>query len=440
MRLAVLGLGISGVAVARAAVEQGWTPVVYDERMAESPATLRNLDALGALGVEVVTGWFGRLADDAYDVLVVSPGFPPQHPAILAADRAGKPVWGEIEFAFRIAKAPMVAITGTNGKSTVTVLTWKLVSSSGRRTWLAGNIAGSGYSEHTLTDAARLAAPEDIIVAEISSAQLERIDTFAPQAACVLNVTPDHLDRYPDFATYRATKLKLLEAVADGGTIVRIAGAPGLEDFDPARPEVTVKTIEEASIADPNRDLPAGTPPLNWEDVAIYGRMGRSNFAAAYQLACAVVPNVDPHLALQGYTGLTHRMERVGERDDILVINNSMCTNPGAVISSSQSLNRPQILLMGGHDKGLDFTPVAEYLKTQPHQAILFGPVTETFRACLDAPHVPDLPAAFALAVENCAKKGAILLAPGCASAEPYANFKERGDHFRDIAKEWLEI
>lgn len=426
-RIAVAGLGVSGIAVAKAVQASGGHAVAFDERPTESPAALAAHDMLLANGAEVVTGWHGRLAEEEYDALVVSPGFARHHPAIRDALAAKKPVLSEIEFAYRISDAPIVGITGTNGKSTTTVMTWLLAQTQGTA-WLAGNIAGSGYEERTLTEAAMLASQEDLIVAEISSFQLEWIDDFAPLASAITNVTPDHLDRYTGFDEYRDTKLKIFDAVHPGGACFTVAGEPSLP------PSLVAPHIKEGVRYE-------AVPPADPTLAPWAGEFDLKNLALAWALASSWRPlSEDARRVIREFRGLSNRMERLGERGGILVVNNSMCTNPAAVIASSRSLNRPQVILLGGFTKDLDFSSVGEYLKESGHQAVLFGPLGQTFAAEVgDWPHEEDLAKAFAKATQICPPGGAILLAPGCASARPYANFKERGEAFRRIAKEWLE-
>ncbi|MBX3097571.1 MAG: UDP-N-acetylmuramoyl-L-alanine--D-glutamate ligase [Fimbriimonadaceae bacterium] len=425
-RVAVAGLGVSGVAVAKAVQAGGGHAIAFDERPAETAAALGTHEILLASGADVVTGWHGRLSEVEYDVLVVSPGFARHHPALRDAKAMGKPILSEIEFAYRISEAPIVGITGTNGKSTTTVLAWTIASTLGNA-WLAGNISGSGYDEHTLTDAARMASKDDLIVAEISSFQLEWIEHFAPIAAAITNITPDHLDRYVNFEEYRDTKFRIFESVPAGGKCFIVEEEPSLPEVL-VRPHAVVGKLEVV-------------PPASQSEAPWAGAHDLRNLA----LAKALVqqwrpPNKESATAIREFRGLAHRMERLGERAGVLVINNSMCTNPAAVIASSKSVDRPQVLLLGGVTKGLDFSPVGEYLRASGHRAVLFGPIGQNFRKEVgEWPHVEELGDAFTLAVSLSSAGSALLFAPGCASALPYANFRVRGEAFRQLAKEWLE-
>lgn len=457
--IAVIGLGVSGQAVARAGKRLGAQVTVYDEKPAEQASVLTALDALESLGVDVVTGWHGRLEGEEFDVLVISPGVPMRHPAVLDAKRMNRPVWSEVEFGSRLSVVPIVGITGTNGKSTTTVMTHVILDAalraSGRgRAWLCGNIAGSGYEEQTLTDAALGATEGDVLVAEISSYQLEFVDSLRFLAGAVTNVTPDHLDRYGRFEEYFGMKMRMYHHIAAEGRAV-VNGTDRSVGVELALAEVGG---EERLIAFyPGGGLGTGCTQRRGDQLGLGGHTVEiaslplngghdvANLMMAWELAQVVFGESElPVAALsaaQQFRGLANRMERLGSRGGVQVINNSMCTNPAAVVASSQSVGVDQVLIMGGVTKSLDFSVVGEYLRRSGHRAVLFGPIGGEFLEQLGGgwPHFATLDEAFAAAVRVCPSPGAILLSPGCASAEPYANFKERGDAFRAIAKEWLE-
>ncbi|MGE0000455.1 MAG: UDP-N-acetylmuramoyl-L-alanine--D-glutamate ligase [Fimbriimonadaceae bacterium] len=446
-RIAVLGMGVSGIAVAEAARALDLEPIAFDERPNDSPSAIRATDRLTAFGIEAVTGWHGKIDPVDFDVLVLSPGFPDDHPAVAAMLAAGKPVWGEIEFGYRIAKAPIIAITGTNGKSTTTVLAWMLAEAAGRKARLCGNIAGSGYPGSALSTAALSAGPEEVLVAEISSFQLAFAPTFRALAATVTNVSPDHFDRHPGFEHYYEAKLRLFaNSNHDDLAVVNVdEERPRIEDVrlrhagrvcsvspsgarssDGATAYQGGRMVLSGLELDPMQTIALETPHnvanamVAWELVSVLGNPGQAGINA-----------------LQGFRGLAHRMERLGELKGVLFVNNSMCTNPAAFVSSSRGLSRPQHILLGGAPKGLDFAPVAQYLAEISHKVYLFGPDPEHWRAVLGpVPAFDSLADAFGAAL-GVAKAGeAVFLCPGGASAEPYANFRERGEHFRELVAE----
>lgn len=450
MRFAVAGLGVSGRAASRAVKSLGGEAVALDQKPADNDAMIRTVEELQADGIEVVTGWHGRLDPKEWDVLVVSPGFPVHHPVL--RDMEGK-VWGEIELAYRIAQAPIYATTGTNGKSTTVTLNWLLLHAAGVPARLCGNISGSGYPEMPLTEAALLAGPDEVLVAEVSSFQLENVEQFRPKGAAITNITPDHLDRHPSFEDYYQTKLKLFRTMGPGDTIiVNLAGetvplataqqaaGPGSQflGFDPTG----ASAIPGRNTRRDGDELFLSGMRVPIADLPVPGEHFVANVMMAWEMASLVQPLGQASMdALLSFRGLDNRMEMLGAKGGIRVINNSMCTNPAAVIASSSSLAGPQKILIGGNTKGLDFSPLCVYLKGSAHSVYLFGPEPERMNEVLGGgwPIFASMKEAFVAAVGESAPGETVMLAPGCASAEPYANFRERGQAFRDMAKEWLE-
>lgn len=448
-RIAILGMAKSGLSVARAVVELGGEATVLDQKPSDSPAIIEVVDALHAIGAQAVTGWHGRIDPNDFDLLVVSPGVPRNHPAL--KDMAEKEVIGEIEFAYRLARDPIIAITGTNGKSTTTVVTWTLLKAAGKDAVLCGNIAGSGFEEVTMTDAARMGG--DVLVAEVSSFQLETIKSFRPFVAGITTIASDHLDRHPDFEDYRRCKLRIFENLRSTESAVINSDDKSVQSSD--LPDIAKKVKFSPSGLSPSNGhtaRAAGQIFLSGAEIKVsslplLGEHNVANVMMAWEMACAILgePTTEQRdrmlSALLQFKGLANRMEAVGEKGGVLVVNNSMCTNPSAVVASSQGLARPQRLLIGGNRKNLDFSPVGDYLRGSSHHAYLFGPDCQALNQQMksDWPQFESMNEAF-LAAANSAQGGeAVILMPGCASAEPYVNFKERGDAFKAIAKEWLE-
>lgn len=445
-RFAVAGLGVSGLAACRALIEHGGKIVAFDQKPADSGPMVQVVDALQALGMNVVSQWNGHLDPADFDVLVTSPGFPKTHPS--QRDMATREIWGEVELAYRISRAPILAITGTNGKSTTTVLLYLFLQAAGRKAKLCGNIAGSGWPEMPLTLAALESEPTDVLAAEISSFQLETVTEFRPKTATITKIVPDHQDRHPDFEDYRDAKLNLFNRMGAGDSIIWNRSEPSVT-------EAMIRTRCGAEIElisfDPHSEgrqtkregdtLWLSGNPIHRNELLIPGEHNIANIFCAWEMACTIAdPGVDGVEALRNFKGLANRMENLGEKDEILVINNSMCTNPDAVIASSQAIERPQHLLIGGLTKGLDFRPVGEYLKESGHKPYIFGPNPDTMNEQLGGIGiiVETMPEAFHKAVASARPGDAVLLAPGCASAAPYASFRERGEEFKKVAKEWL--
>ena len=487
-RVAIFGLGRSGLAAALGVRRLGGEAVVFDAKRREDLSKPEIADRADGEGIEVVYAWDGDLPE-GFDAAVTNPALDRRHSALFAALEGGIEVMSEIELAYRIAKAPIVAITGTNGKSTTTVMTTLCLEAVGERAILCGNVFGSGYPETTLTEAALAAGPEDTLVAEISSFQLEWVSTFRPVAAAITNITPDHLDRYEgSFAAYAATKMRIFAAQTVEDYAVIRANDPQVRLGAPRQPPVpTVRTVgafgedsdyDEVFLRVLDRKIPVASLPfsephnianagmaailadslLRWrasrdpagnaadrlrealEALRERVKARRSVYESGLSLPSEALPP-EIEAGLKAFRGLAHRMERVGEKDGVLLVNNSMCTNPAAVVASVQALKRDAEILVGGANKGLDFAPLAQFLRAGRHRVYIYGRDAEEVNAMLGGawPVFGTMDEAFQSAAEAVRSGGAILLAPGCASTDGYRDFRERGDRFRTLAKEWLE-
>jgi len=465
--LAVAGMGRSGLGVALAAQRRGARVTVLDEHSADTPVALSQVERLQGAGVEVITGWHGRL-EPGFDLLVSSPGFRRNHPAHRDAQTHSIEIASEVEFAFRVSEAPIVAVTGTNGKSTVTVFTWMLLRAAGVDAVLCGNISGSGFPELTLTEAADASRPDQVLVAEISSYQLEWVRHFRPRVASITNITPDHLDRYDGFDDYYATKLRLFAAMGAGDVAVLNLSEPSLPRerlLAAISPECEVReftgSIQELdslhgqrSHTQTRREPGALVLSGHQLDVGLLPVVGEHNYVNALQaweaasafLASRAAETLSSRLsAMSQLQGLRHRMQVLGERGGVVVINSSMTTNPRAAQACSESLPKRQHLLMGGKTKGLDFTPLRQYLEQSSHQVYVFGQNAVQLTADSLAVQMPNfdrfasLEEAFSAATQNARAGEAILLLPGCLSAFPFENFRDRGDAFIRLAEEWLQ-
>ncbi len=448
-RVAVLGMARSGISVARAVTALGGTATVLDQKPADSLTIISAVDELHSVGVQAVAGWHGRLDPVDHDLLVISPGIPRNHPAV--KDMATKEVIGEIEFAYRVSSDPIIAITGTNGKSTTTVLTWTLLNAVGKNAVLCGNIAGSGYEEVTLTDAAMKGG--DVLVAEVSSFQLETVKDFRPFVGAITTIAPDHLDRHPDFDDYRRCKLRIFENMRSSDYAILNNDDKSLTSYDIPERVRKVKFSPSGLNSSNGHTARAATQvflsgnEINASSIPLLGEHNVANVMMAWEMACAILGELERDQAdamlsaLLKFKGLANRMETVGERNDVLIVNNSMCTNPSAVVASSRGLAKKQRLLIGGNRKNLDFSPVGDYLRESNHAAYLFGPDCQGLNEQLkgDWPSFDSMQEALNAAIKEAKSGEAVILMPGCASAEPYANFKERGDAFKKMAKEWIE-
>jgi UDP-N-acetylmuramoylalanine--D-glutamate ligase len=461
LKIAVTGIGVSGVAIAKAAKKRGALPTVYDQTIGGRLDQIETIDRLTSDEIPVITSWHGRLNEEDFDILITSPGFRKDHPAIQDALYQGKKVFSEVEFAWQISKAPMICITGTNGKSTCTVMTWQMLRSAGYDAVLCGNISGSGYPEITLTEAADYSKPNQVLVTEISSFQLEWIHDFKPRVASITNITPDHLNRYNGFEDYYNTKLNMFKNMSQGDSVIAnlqesslsidtllkvVPSTCQIYSYNELPENACDKRLKSLSIKLLGDKIDIAGQVLPMGQLPFWGAHNVANALQSLALVTAFIgqPSEKQILAmfdsLKNFKGLTYRLEVMGVKNDVLVINNSMCTNPKAVISSSQSIPKKQHLLMGGDAKLLNFTNVGEYLASTDHSVYLFGKDAPLMQEQLGKrwPIFESMDAAFESACENTIAGEVIMLAPGCASSFPFSNFRERGEHFRKIAQEWL--
>jgi len=383
--------------------------------------------------------------------------------ALQEAVRRGIPVWSEIELACRLTDAPIVAVTGTNGKTTTTLLIAAMLEAAGRNALVAGNVSADEI-KRTLVDAAFAtsrtadAGPQDaILVAEISSFQLEWVEQFAPRVGVLTNITPDHLNRHADFEEYARTKARLFAAqgpedwavIGYDNPAARAIGQLPLRarrcwftksacrTFGPAPGPaawleddvLTVGLEAGAPVAILRRaEMPAALPGLHSvENVLAAAAAARAMGAPAGAIAEAV----------RRFAGVAHRMERVAEVGGVLYINNSMCTNVAAAVCSLAAMDRPTILIAGGADKDLDFAPLVPTLRARAKHVVLIGSVAEKMEKTFTAGGYTALSRAGSLEeavrkARDLARPGeAVLLAPACASFDMFADFEARGVAFR---------
>ncbi len=433
---AVFGLGRSGLAVAKAVISRGGKVVVVDE--ATHLAKPEFLAQARSLKIPVITQWQGEFSDlQPIDAVVSNPAVPMDHPRLRAALAAGIPVISEVEYAYRISRAPIVAITGTNGKSTTTVMTWLILKALGVNVRLCGNLYGSGYPEETLTEAALSAEEDEVLVAEVSSFQLEWVSEFRPVAAAITTITEDHLNRYGgSMALYTATKRRIWSAQGKDQVAVAREGSESAA-FARALQGPQVRTFGPGGDLDLTHE--SQWIPHNRLNAATAGLLAQAVMAGRGN--CVTKLDEAVRTGLEGFKGLAHRMEELGSRNGVAVINNSMCTNPEAVVASASSRLERVHLLVGGVNKGLDFHPVKEYLTGGKDQIYLYGQDRFSIGQVMgrDVPTVETLEEAFLMAATQAKGGEVIMLAPGCASTDQFRDFVDRGNVFKSIVQSWLD-
>lgn len=427
-RVVVVGLGTSGLAAARLCMARGAHVVLNDSKLAV-PATAE-LVAKGA--VEKLGGHSGVGIETA-DLVVVSPGVP-SFPELEAAVAAGVPVIGEVELATSALRhaSPLVAVGGTNGKSTVTSLLGELLATSNRHVFTGGNL-GEPLADH-------VDERFDFVVLEVSSFQMERVSTFAPRASILLNVTPDHLDRYDGMSSYANAKGNAFVAqtpadlaVVPYGDEVCLAqakrGKARIVTFgtDP-RSDVYVT---DAQVL--HRGLGRSLSREHWKL-----RGGHNALNVAASLAVAFDLGIDASEAeavLARFEGLAHRMAFVAEKKGVRFYDDSKGTNVGASVTALRGLSESKaVMILGGKDKGGSYGPLVEALREKARAAVLIGEATpiiaDAIGDAVPVSRATDMADAVAKAAALASPGDAVLLSPACSSFDMFRDYKERGDVF----------
>ena len=426
----VVGLGTTGSSVARFLQRGGYRFRVQDTR--DLPPGLADLRAAG-MEFEFFAGPLGAELVDWADVLVVSPGLPVRAEPIRDAAARGKAVVGDIELFAQLAEAPVFAITGSNGKSTVTTLVGDMFAAAGRRVAVGGNLG---------TPALDLLADEvDSYVLEVSSYQLETTETLAPRVAAVLNLSEDHLDRYPSYADYIAAKMRIYRhaEICVSNADDRVTWHDdndvrfGLEKGSGA----TYHLLENGGL-----HLARGDEAwLAVDELAVRGRHNWANCLAAMAIADSAGIGRDAIVAaLRAFHGIPHRSQFVAEIDGVEWINDSKATNVGAALASIEGSDRPVILIAGGQSKGADMTVMRDALARKVRCVLLLGEdaarLAEAWQGATALEHVADMRAAVMRARQLAEPGDCVLLAPACASFDMYEKFEARGDHFSALVRE----
>ena len=426
MRLLILGAAISGAAAGRLAQRVGDQPTVYDSDPNRGSELI-------AAGIPFVAGQWSFEILDGIDAVVTSPGIPERSRPIIDALEARLPVWSELEYAWRHLDAPVVAVTGTNGKTTVTSLIAEMAERDGRRTVAAGNIGVA------LSDVADQAW--DVVVAEVSSFQLRFAETFHPVVAVVLNVAHDHLDWHGSYQAYADAKARIFEHQTTDDTLVY--------DFDDEGAALLAGRAASSLVAVSGRaaptggfgvvgeDLNAGSAVVPLRDIKVGDPAYLMDLAAAGAAASAIgVSATAIAETVRAFQPGEHRRQVVAEVDGVRWINDSKATNPHAALAAIRSY--PSVVLIaGGRNKDLDITPLA----TAPHvrHLLAIGEGADDLLAAADRPaeRAADLPAAVRRAGELAQPGDVVLLSPGCASFDMFDDYKARGEAFQEAVLTW---
>ena len=431
----IIGLKRTGVSVARFIARCGGRVRVTDRQ--NEAHFKEELAQIADIVPEVCLGTEDETLLNGIDLVVPSPGVPRTAPLLIVARQRGIPVWSEIELAFRFLHVPVLAVTGTNGKSTTTTLLGECLREHGQRVFVGGNL-GTPLLDAVSGDA-------EVVVAEVSSFQLEWVEQFRPRIGVWLNLTEDHLDRHGTLAAYGEAKraLFLRQEPTDWMIINRqdpevrrfVQGLSGqLFSFgwEPVTHGVWIDVAKKILVV----SIAGQETRLSLVGLRLYGRHNLENVMAAVGTAILWgVPSDVVARVLARFTGLRHRLELVATKQGVTYFDDSKGTNVGAVVQSLASFDGPVILLAGGVDKGGDYCPLRHLVQTKVRKLILFGAAREIIASALgnatDTLIVDTLAEAVRAAATIACAGDTVLLSPACASFDQFRNYAHRGEVFR---------
>lgn len=438
----VLGIGRSGLSMARFLHAKGFPVKATDIDASKGAEAVQ----LNDLGIETQIGFHNQATFDRAGTIVVSPGIPPDLPYLRRAAGKGVPIAGELDIFTRYNQTKVVAITGTNGKTTVTTLTAEMLGASGCSVFTGGNIGTP------LVDYLMQPGPCDVVVAEVSSFQLDLATEFKPEVGVLLNLAEDHLDRYDGMAGYARSKWSIFNnqtgadiAVLNRALEKSVLGVPELastvrvfssDPGDTANPDarITADGIEFTLSATPGFSIPESAMD------ALPGLHNRENVAAAALASLSAGATPAGILeAVRHFRGLPHRVTRVGEVNGVQFYNDSKATNTDAVIRALDCFDGNVILILGGREKGTDFTDLLPSVERRVNTIIAIGEAAPHIRRVLssvcDVRMAASMDDAVATGFAAARSGDTVLLSPACASFDMYDNYGARGDHFTALVK-----
>lgn len=445
-RVVVVGLGRSGLAAALWLAGEGAKVTVSDVRR-DSALDADILRKAREAGVRLETGGHVKDTFQQADWIVISPGVPPGIEPVQSARERGVPVIGEMELACRQLDLPLAGVTGTNGKSTVTALLGDMLQDRDRRVFVGGNI-GTPLMELVT------GRPDyDCGVVEVSSFQLDTLESFRPEVSVILNISPDHLDRYPDYEAYAQSKLRIFRYQKPGRTVVlnddddRLRSVYPRDDLRVLRFGMERKTgraawIEKGcvGISFPGEE----DRHFSLEHFLLPGRHNRENLMAASLAALAMGAKPEAvQRVIDGFQGLPHRMAWVENVRGVDVYDDSKATNVDAAVRALESFERSVVLIAGGRHKGADYGPLAQAARSRVRVAVLLGEARSLLARALQGIVPIRLAENMDLAVDEAlslAEPGdALLLAPACSSFDMFVDYAQRGRAFAEAVRRWKD-
>jgi UDP-N-acetylmuramoylalanine--D-glutamate ligase len=434
-----MGAALSGIAAAKLLVFLGARVAVSEKKPIEQLE--KEKKELDNLGVKIISEAEAEKNLASFSLLVVSPGVPINHPIIATARSLGAEVIGEIELAFRFISCPILAVTGSNGKSTVTDLTGYILKKAGLDCYVGGNI-GSPLADLAIEQSQGQAQNIKWAVVEISSFQLETIESFKARGAAFLNLTPDHLDRHATMESYFELKKRIFNLQGPKDLSIINLDDPLLSTISPRgrvfgfsrskRSDFGAYLEENEIIVVENSKIVARA---DFKSFSLFGAHNQENVMAAVGLCYAA--QIEPQRALDlacDYKSSEHRLSLVGSYGGVDFVDDSKATNVGAVARALESFDRPIILILGGRDKDLDFSYLAPYLKDRVKLIVAMGECREKVKAALESVKpvrlAVDMKQAVSIASQEAKSGEVVLLSPATASFDQFRDYKHRGEVF----------
>ena len=445
-RVLVVGMARSGVAAARLLHKAGAKVVINDNKTAEQLGDA--LQPLQGLDIEYALGCPAAECLAGLDAMIISPGIPDTAGFVVKAKEMGIYVTGELEMAYQLSSGEMVAITGTNGKTTTVSLLGEIFRNAGRTTHVVGNI-GYPYSAAGFDS-----TDSDMFVCEVSSFQMETAETFHPRCGALLNITEDHLNRHGTMENYALTKMRMFANMTAEDVAVFNADDPALKPYIPMV-KAKVMLFSRKEEVENGAFVRDGIIMTRWngvetvicpaDELYIPGPHNLENALAAACMATAsgVAADVIAH-TFRTFTGVEHRIEFVRELDGVRWINDSKGTNVDSTIKAIQTMNRPTVIILGGYDKHCDFTPMVKEMLASDYirEAVLIGVTADQIeRQCRENGYnAIHRAGTFEGAISQCralAKDGwNVLLSPACASFDMFPDYEARGRIFKELVNE----
>jgi len=435
-QIAVLGFGSSGEAAALLLAEEGAMITILDS--ADLKKLRSKIEKITPLGISVLAAFDADTDPRTYDRGILSPGIDPSAPLVRNFLRKRIEMIGELEFSWELCHCPVVAITGTNGKTTTTELVARMLNECGVKTLAAGNI-GPAFAS-----VVKKSGSLDVMTLEVSSFQLEEIRTFRPHIAVWLNFTPDHLDRYSNMESYRRAKLRVFEnQTGEDRAVVNLAGIPSVVDPESLRAQViTFSAVRQGGDFDLRDGVIhfRGEPVLAMSATKLRGVHNAENLMAALGVGYWMDLGFEQMAApLAAYTPLPHRCELVGAVDGVDYVNDSKATNIDALEKALISETRPVVLIAGGKDKGFEFESITDLIARKAHYAVLIGEMSGRIAASWGS----RVPCERAASLEDAVRRArsharpgdVVLFSPGTSSFDMFKNYADRGDQFRALVQ-----